>query len=107
MPPQVPIGASETARIFSDKRASSRDRLGVQALFRQRDDEPVVMSYTVEGGFPNVDCFDMAWPWPEGVSEGRWAALSNMQAVTAWRKSSRSNGGSQPDCVGALAQIQP
>ncbi|WP_205327646.1 hypothetical protein [Glycomyces sp. YM15] len=53
----------------------------VQALLRERDDEPVVMSYTVEGGFPNVDCSDMAWQWPEGVEVGQWAALTEAQIV--------------------------
>lgn len=51
----------------------------VQALLRERDDEPVVMSYTVEGGFPNVACSDMAWQWPEGVPAGQWAALTEAQ----------------------------
>ena len=53
----------------------------VQSLLRARDDEPVVMSYTVESTFPNVECSDMALPWPDGVPEGRWASLTDEQVA--------------------------
>ncbi|MCD0445836.1 hypothetical protein LO763_19695 [Glycomyces sp. A-F 0318] len=53
----------------------------VQALLCERDDEPVVMSYTVESSFPNVDCSDMALAWPAGVAEGHWSALTDTQTA--------------------------
>jgi hypothetical protein len=36
-------------------------------LLRERDNGPVVLSYSVGDGFPNADIADYLPPWPEGV----------------------------------------
>lgn len=41
----------------------------VTKLLRTRDDEPVVMSYSVTESFPNAHMSDWMPPWPEGVRE--------------------------------------
>lgn len=50
---------------------------GVLKLLRARDDEPVVMSYSVCDNFPNSE-FGWMPPWPEGVPE-RWSELTEAQ----------------------------
>lgn len=50
----------------------------VVTLLRSRDDEPVVMSYSVGESFPNADQADWMPPWPEGVPK-RWEALTEEQ----------------------------
>lgn len=47
----------------------------VAAMLLRRDDEPVVLSYSVCDGFPNSESSEHMPPWPEGVPE-RWDALS-------------------------------
>jgi hypothetical protein len=50
----------------------------VIALLRQRDDEPVVTSYSVCDQFPNSSVGDWMPPWPEGLPR-EWDALSEKQ----------------------------
>jgi hypothetical protein len=50
----------------------------VAEMLRERDDEPVVMSFSVTDQFPNVDVSDRMPEWPQGVPE-RWGALSKEQ----------------------------
>lgn len=47
----------------------------VATLLRERDDEPVVMSYSVTEQFPNAYASDWMPAWPAGKPE-RWDALS-------------------------------
>lgn len=51
---------------------------GVVPLLRSRDDEPVVLSFSVCDGFPNADVGDWMPPWPEGVPR-EWDALAEEQ----------------------------
>lgn len=50
----------------------------VVELLRSRDDEPVVLSYSVTDTFPNSGSSDYMPPWPEGVPE-QWDALTDAQ----------------------------
>lgn len=50
----------------------------VVTLLRSRDDEPVVMSYSVTESFPNAHQADWMPPWPDGVPK-RWDALTENQ----------------------------
>lgn len=50
----------------------------VVKLLRSRDDEPVVMSYSVTENFPNSDVSDWMPSWPEGVPY-RYDALTEEQ----------------------------
>lgn len=50
----------------------------VQADLRGRDDEPVVMSYSVSDSFPNGDLGGWMPPWPDGVPQD-WDALTEAQ----------------------------
>lgn len=50
----------------------------VIALMRERDDEPVVTSYSVCDGFPDSSVGDWMPPWPEGVVRD-WRELSEEQ----------------------------
>ena len=61
----------------AEKKWSSQGWEEVTALLRARDDEPVVLSYSVCDQFPNPD---VGWmpPWPEGVPR-RWDALTEEQ----------------------------
>lgn len=54
------------------------DGPGVVPLLLERDDEPVVLSYSVDDAFPNASIGDWMPPWPQGV-ERRWDALSETQ----------------------------
>lgn len=51
---------------------------GVIALLRERDDEPVVTSYSVCDEFPNSSVGDWMPPWPDGRAK-RWDALTEEQ----------------------------
>lgn len=51
---------------------------GVLPLLRARDDEPVVMSYSVTDQFPNAEVGDWMPPWPDGVPR-KWDALTEEQ----------------------------
>jgi hypothetical protein len=51
---------------------------GVAELLRERDDEPVVMSFSVTDQFPNVYVSDRMPEWPQGVPE-RWDELTEDQ----------------------------
>lgn len=51
---------------------------GVVPLLRARDDEPVVMSYSVCDQFPNSAVGDWMPPWPEGVPQD-WKELTEEQ----------------------------
>lgn len=61
-----------------DRKWSSQGWEEVQAFLCERDDEPVVMSYSVCDQFPNADVASWMPPWPEGVEE-RWDALTEEQ----------------------------
>ncbi|WP_326804933.1 hypothetical protein OIE49_29555 [Streptomyces sp. NBC_01788] len=50
----------------------------VIALLRERDDEPVVTSFSVCDGFPNSSIGDWMPPWPEGRARS-WDALTDEQ----------------------------
>lgn len=50
----------------------------VIALLRERDDEPVVTSYSVTDSFPTSSVGDWMPPWPEGREE-HWDALTEEQ----------------------------
>jgi hypothetical protein len=50
----------------------------VAALLRSRNDEPVVMSYSVCDAFPNAHASDWLPPWPTGKPQD-WDALSEAE----------------------------
>ncbi|MFF3848024.1 hypothetical protein [Streptomyces sp. NPDC002328] len=50
----------------------------VVALLRERDDEPVVTSYSVTDSFPNSGVGDWMPPWPDAVPRD-WNALNEQQ----------------------------
>jgi len=62
----------------SDRKWSSQGWEEVQAFLRERDDEPVVMSYSVCEQFPNAHVGGWMPAWPEGIPE-RWDALTGQQ----------------------------
>lgn len=64
-------------------------------LLRQRDDEPVVTSYSVCDQFPNSSVGDWMPPWPDGVPK-QWDALSEEQQE---QRSSRSDAWYELDDV--------
>ncbi len=51
---------------------------GVVEFLRGRDDEPVVLSYSVCAGFPNAETAGYLGEWPQGV-ERNWDALTGEQ----------------------------
>jgi hypothetical protein len=61
--------------------------VGVVPMLRSRDDEPVVLSYSVCDQFPNADVGDWMPPWPEGV-ERRFGALPEAEQI---RREARSD----------------
>lgn len=71
------------ASLIEDGRALGfyRPDMGWEAvveMLRRRDDEPVVMSYSVTESFPNAYASDWMPTWPEGVPE-RFDALTEAQ----------------------------
>lgn len=73
----------------------------VQALLRSRDDEPVVMSYSVCASFPNPDVLhdwpDMPDGWrPDSWSEQDWAELDDEERSEWWEEHVSVRFGEQP-----------
>jgi hypothetical protein len=81
-----PVDAGIYRRGFPQKISSDSDETvwsdqgwdDVIALMRERDDEPVVTSYSVCDGFPDSSVGDWMPPWPEGVVRD-WRELSEEQ----------------------------
>lgn len=68
------IGQGRTSGLYRAAAGWEEIKAGLEA----RDDEPVVMSYSVSDEFPNAFVGDWMPPWPEGVPE-TWDALTVAQ----------------------------
>lgn len=79
-------------------RESSQGWEGVQELLRQRDDEPVVLSYSVADPFPNAEIAGIELPrdkygdpigdtWYELPDEEKWAkAMAGLRLTRPWAR---------------------
>lgn len=91
---QAGIDTGVYRRGFSQRVSSDSDETvwsdqgwdDVIALLRERDDEPVVTSYSVCDGFPDSSVGDWMPPWPEGVPRD-WRELTEEQQAARSERS--------------------